>query len=132
MHRLTSQDLATALLPDLPAGGDWPLEGFDWIERLPERGWRSVNVWGTEGWDLGNWPYQVAAHYDCEALSVYGLATNTEGDTTVNAYTSREERDAATNELAVSWWIDNENGPDELTPDMSPIPLAYCGPFREL
>ncbi|MET9879297.1 hypothetical protein ABZZ36_32415 [Actinacidiphila glaucinigra] len=44
MHRLTSQDLATALLPDLPSDGDLPLEGFDWIERLPERGWQRARV----------------------------------------------------------------------------------------
>lgn len=120
------------LLPGLPedAWGMSLIEGYEWIERLPATGWHAVGVWGARGWPLGMWPYQIVAHFDMESLSLFGLATNVEGDVDTQAFASREERDAATNEIAVHWWTSNENGPHDLTPDMSPIPAAYCGPYR--
>ncbi|RLU81091.1 hypothetical protein CTZ27_33145 [Streptomyces griseocarneus] len=119
------------LLPRLPEEEWGSMDGYDWIDELPSTGWYAVGVWGKDGWPLGSWPYQIVAHFDMEDLDLFGVATFTEGDTHVQAFASREERDAATNEIAVHWWISNENGPDDLTPDMSPIPAAYCGPYSD-
>ncbi|MGW1071540.1 hypothetical protein [Streptomyces sp. NPDC002537] len=117
------------LLPSLPEDEWGSIDGYDWIGRLPATGWYAVGVWGKDGWPLGSWPYQIVAHFDMEPLSLFGLATYVEDDVDVQAFASREERDAATNEVAVHWWISNENGPDGLAPDMSPIPATYCGPY---
>ncbi len=122
----------TRLLPRLPENEWGPIDdGYDWTERLPETGWYAVGAWGKQGWPLGSWPYQIVAHFDLDRLALFGLVAFVEGDVDVEAFASREERDAATNEIAVHWWISNENGPDGLTPDMSPIPAEYCGPYRD-
>ncbi|MER5698898.1 hypothetical protein ACWDBO_44910 [Streptomyces mirabilis] len=119
------------LLPPLPSD-DWGVpDGYEWISQLSATGWYAVGLWGADGWDLGSWPYQIVAHCDLPALGVFGLVTYTEGDLDVSAFSSREERDAETNQVAVSWWISNENGPSGLTPDMSPIPIRYSGPYRD-
>ncbi|MFF3617303.1 hypothetical protein [Streptomyces sp. NPDC002580] len=130
-NNVTPARLSVEFLPELP-GDEWGVpDGYEWIARLAGSGWYAVGLWGTEGWNLGRWPYQIVAHIDRPALEVYGLATYTEGDVTVTVFGSREERDAETNEVAVAWWITNENGPEGLTPDMSPIPRAYSGPYRD-
>ncbi|AZM51835.1 hypothetical protein DMA15_03895 [Streptomyces sp. WAC 01529] len=120
------------LLPELPEEDDWGCtpEGYGWIGELFGSGWHAISAWGSEGWDLGSWPYQIIAHCNLPGVPLYGLATYTEGDIDVQAFGSREERDAATNEIALCLWISNENGPDGLTEDMSPIPAQFCGPYR--
>lgn len=118
------------LLPDLPDDEWHSGDGYDWIQELRGSGWRVIQAWGAEGWDLGSWPYQIIAHCDRPDAGVYGVVTYTEGDTHVEAFGSREARDATTNQIAVNCWINNENGPDDLTEDMSLIPAQYCGPYR--
>jgi hypothetical protein len=48
-------------LPALPN----PLagSGYDWMGQLANA-WHVVSAWGQDGWNLGNWPYVVVAHYD--------------------------------------------------------------------
>ncbi|WP_431983802.1 hypothetical protein [Streptomyces qinglanensis] len=109
-------------------------DGYDWIRELPV-GWHAVGVWGSEGWDLGAWPLQVVAHYDCPLDLTPALAHYVEGDVTVRAFGSREARDAATDEIALSVWQWEENGPAlaELPAEDTPaadIPARFRGPYR--
>lgn len=123
----------TELLPELPGEDEFgfALEGRTWIEALPQCGWHAVEVWGSQGWNLGLWPHQIIAHYDPPlGTGVYGIATYVEGDITVEAFESRHERDGETNESAVWFWRSNENGPKDLpSEDASPLPEYLCGPY---
>ncbi|WP_030375541.1 hypothetical protein [Streptomyces rimosus] len=121
----TLSDLLPGLPEDEPERG-----GYRWIDRLFATGWYTVGLWGANGWELGNRPHQIMAHCDLPQRGVYGLATYVAGDTTAEAFASREERDAATDEIAVRWWIANGDGPEGLTPGMSPVPALYRGPYN--
>lgn len=111
-------------LPPLPPPGLG--DGVDWMDEL-RGGWYSVPLWGRDGWDLMEWPYAVAAHFDGDGL--YGLATYTEGDIEIRLFDSRSERDAATDLLAAMFWRSNGRGPRDLQEadrDMAP---HHRGPF---
>ncbi|MEU6331461.1 hypothetical protein ABZ851_29920 [Streptomyces sp. NPDC047049] len=120
------------VLPYYPVD-DHSGDGYHWMRELPV-GWEAVGVWGSEGWDLGAWPYQVVAHYDCPLDLTYGLAHYIEGDVTVTAYGSRAARDRATDELALGTWLWEENGPREGLPatdtPAAEIPDRFRGPYR--
>jgi hypothetical protein len=95
-------------LPPLPTDHQ---DGSDWIHELGH-GWRAVPAWGRDGWDLLEWPYAAAAHFDGEEL--HGLAVYEEGDVTLGSFPSRAERDAATDRIAAGYWRRNERGPRDL------------------
>lgn len=80
-------------LPPLPG---WTGEGYSWMDEL--KGWYSVGLWGSDGWNLGQWPYQIVCHYDGET---FGFCTYTEGDLDIKEFPTREERDRATDEYFV-------------------------------
>ena len=85
-NRLTPAPEEAALiarLPTLPDGCDAE-EGYGWIAAL-EPSWLPVA-------SLGDWPDQVVAVHDDPKQSLYGLATFTEGDIAVYAYTDRRAR----------------------------------------
>lgn len=85
-------------LPKLPGRtGD----GYSWMDEL-KGGWYSVGVWGSDGWNLGGWPYQLVVHYDGES---FGLCIYVEGDLDVKEFATREGRDRATDEYFV--WFNN-------------------------
>jgi hypothetical protein len=119
------------LLPFLPEdfhdGGD----ADDWLAHLAPWGWTGVREWGSGGWSLGNWPYQAVAFYDCPFGLYYALAVYTEGDVSVEAWATREERNASADVLALFYWSDSQRGPadapDPATPP-SEIPARFRGP----
>jgi hypothetical protein len=106
-----------------------PGDGNEWLRDLAPD-WDSVTVWGTRGWDLGSPPNVVVAHYDSLFGIAFGLATFTVGDVHVEAYGTRESRDAATDELALYLWHRLENGPKDAPPPgttAEQIPRAFRG-----
>ncbi|MGW1976718.1 hypothetical protein [Streptomyces sp. NPDC001889] len=117
-------------LPSVPQD-DHTGDGYTWMHDLPP-GWKAVGVWGADGWDLGVWPYQVIAHYNVLDV-LWGLAHYIEGDVFVTAYGSREARDAATDEIALSVWLTAGNGPREGLPaegaPAAAIPARFRGPY---
>nr|WP_024126163.1 hypothetical protein [Streptomyces sp. FR1]AHE38781.1 Hypothetical protein pFRL3_4c [Streptomyces sp. FR1] len=132
-HPLFPDDeFPVAALPDWPED-DHTGDGYDWAQELPT-GWDAVYSWGSEGWDLGSLPYQVVAHYDCPLDVIYGMAHYIEGDVKVRAFGSREARDAATDELALSIWLAVRNGPRQGLPaadtPAADIPARFRGPYR--
>lgn len=132
-HPLFPDDeFPASVLPTCPED-DHTGDGYDWARELPA-GWKAVYSWGSEGWELGSPPYQIVAHFDDVLDVVYGLAHYIEGDVTVTAYGSREARDAATDELALSAWLWGENGPREGLPaegtPAAGISARFRGPYR--
>lgn len=106
-------------LPDLPIADD----GYEYINALTE-GWYPVGLWSTEGFNLGQWPLVVFAHYDSDNL--YGLAVRIEGDFEIQEFATREERDKATSEKAVWYWrhYEVETAPQDMS-DPRLGPYAY-------
>lgn len=82
-------------LPPLPESYEG--NGYDFMERLTG-GWYAVDIWGSEGWDLGGWPHQAIMHYDGQT---FGYCSFTEGDLDVKEFATSEERDHATDEYFV-------------------------------
>ncbi|GAA3712087.1 hypothetical protein ACRWOO_18410 [Streptomyces sp. NEAU-PBA10] len=128
----TSGPVPLEVLPFLPEdfhdGGD----ADTWLAHLAPWGWTGVRDWGSEGWDLGNWPYQAVALYDSPFELYYALAVYTEGDVSVEAWATREERDTSVDLLALSYWSHSDRGPadapDPSTPP-SDIPARFRGPY---
>ncbi|MBF9135273.1 hypothetical protein I0C86_41215 [Plantactinospora sp. S1510] len=105
---MESDDALVALLPALPYS--YVGSGYDWMGGLAG-GWYAVGVWGSDGWDLGNWPYVIVAHYDD---GVYGRVLYCEGDLTIEAYPEVDARDKATSDTAVFYWRHYGHGPKDL------------------
>lgn len=86
-------------LPPLPnpEGG----YGYDWMDNLTG-GWHAVGLWGCDGWNLGSWPLVIVVHYEGDGL--YGVATYVEGDIEVKEFTSFDERNKATDKIALFYW----------------------------
>jgi hypothetical protein len=120
---------STAALPPLPVdsrSGD----GYDWISDLTG-GWRALACWARDGWDLGEWPYAIVAVCTVrtpDGTRVYGVATYTEGDTTVDAYATPAERDHDLDTHAAWHWRHTGNGPT--VPEVGPLREEHTGPYR--
>lgn len=86
-------------------------DGYDDMEANDGRkGWRSVAGWGRDGWDLGEWPYVVVSHGTLagDGPGKYRLLSVCEGDHTVYAFDSPDDRDAATDYLFVWYGVSRE------------------------
>jgi hypothetical protein len=101
-------------------------DGYGWMSHLRD-GWQPIPGWGRDGWDLGDWPYAVVAHYDGEG--VHGLGTYVEGDVYERSFATREERDAATDQIAALYWRLSRNGPDDLPPSDDYLGPHHRGPY---
>ena len=57
-------------------------DGYDWMDVISEHGWVVIPSWGSDGWDLGQWPYvMVAGTRTADAIgNLFGMATYCEGD----------------------------------------------------
>lgn len=87
-------------LPPVPERETYD-DGYDWIERLIGTGWHVVPAWGSDGWDLGQWPYVIMAHHNGDT---FGLVVYVEGDLEVEEFETREARDKATSHKAIFYW----------------------------
>jgi hypothetical protein len=125
----TGGAVSTAALPPLPIdsrSGD----GYDWIENLTG-GWRVLPAWGRDGWDLGEWPYAIVAVCVArteDSTRVYGVATYTEGDTTLDAFATPAQRDHEIDNHAAWHWRHTGNGPQ--VPEVGPLREEHTGPYR--
>jgi hypothetical protein len=113
----------SSALPPLPAGHQ---DGSDWLSAL-DHGWHAVPLWGRDGWDLLEWPHAAVAHFDGDG--VHGLAIYEEGDVTVESFPGREQRDAATDRIAVQYWRYNGRGPRDLPDDDEHLSPHHHGAF---
>jgi len=116
----------TVDLPPLPD----PLEvgdGYDWMAEL-RGGWVALALWGRDGWDLGQWPYQVLAvcppRHVADSRS-FGMATYTEGDIEVSAHPTQEALVDAISRYAHGVWLLAGNGPSDLPQRYEDVPDLY-------
>lgn len=110
------------------AGGD----GYDVMAKVEAaEKWKAISSWGSDGWDLGDWPYvviYVRRHGDAFQIAYY-----VEGDITVYEYATKEEAFGAVDALAFFHW--KHQGSRE--PDVSEIetvddmPERFCGPYGQ-
>ena len=125
----TTGAVSTAVLPPLPVN-PYSGDGYDWIENLTG-GWRALAGWGRDGWDLGESPYAIVAVSVVRAedgTRVYGVATYTEGDTTVVAFATAAQRDHEIDHHAAWHWRHTGNGPQ--VPEVGPLREEHTGPYR--
>ncbi|GAA1836071.1 hypothetical protein GCM10009795_096560 [Nocardioides hankookensis] len=116
-------------VPGLPPGHA-AATAWEWMDRLPA-GWSPVPAWGRDGWDLGDWPYVVVVHYNpptTDCAQVYAVATYIEGDLEAHAFTTRTERDAETDDIAICQWRHNSTGPADLSAYDDNIAPEHRGP----
>ena len=112
--------------------GRYADDGYAFMAAAEAKGWKTLASWGADGWDLGEWPYLVYARRDGE---VFELASYCEGDTRVETYATKEERDAAIDEAALFTWrrdpekhgLEKEIAAIEAG---GPVPERLTGPYR--
>lgn len=105
-------------------------DGMEWagaVEKLTPL--RCPSAWGTEGWDLGRWPLVVVALGEVDG--VWLVAQRVEGDLYVDRYSTEEEAVAAVDNIAVSWWLSEGNGPpvEEIGTDPDAVPARFRGRY---
>lgn len=113
-------------------------DGYEDMTAENKRGWSEVSGWGRDGWDLGQWPYVVIYTQDFNAgtpAASYGLMQICEGDRTVYAFTSAEDREAAINYLFLWYSADQRWSPltweqrEALDAGTVEVDPKYLGPF---
>lgn len=112
-------------------------DGWGWIDATDnEDDFRVLSLWGTDGWDLGCWPYIVFAsseHDTEEGSRVYGYATYVEGDLGDYWYSTREARDLAISKEAWWYWCSGQaDCPEELEgkdPEKFEVIEKFAQPF---
>lgn len=75
-------------------------DGYDYLEHAGA--WRVRSAWGSDGWDLGDWPYVMI--FTRDETDRYGIQVRCEGDLTTKWYDVRAERDAEIDAQAHYWW----------------------------
>ena len=123
-HKLSPEVWAQAA----PMIGD----GYDVMSVANRFGWRDVAAWGSDGWNLGDWPYVVIYFRETPGggRSAYQLAYYVEGDVSVYGYATEDERTRATDELAFFHWKNRcEKWVDGID-DYWQMPEHLRGPYR--
>lgn len=123
MSELTPAHLHVPVLPSTVFG-----DGHEWMENL-RFGWKPVPAWGRGMRALGDWPQIIVVHLNDQRNGVYAVATYTRGDIELRAFTTRAERDAATDEIAADHWRLTGKGPSDLPPEGKPLLAHHKGLF---
>ena len=74
-------------------------DGYGRMTFARRQGWEPIPSWGLHGWDLGSWPLVVVYHRGEAELTV-----DVEGDIDIEKFSTREERDRKTDEIALFYW----------------------------
>ena len=113
--------------------GDYHMNGgYDWMELIEEHGWAVLSSWGSDGWDLGQWPYvMVAVTRTADSIgNLFGIATYCEGDVTCTYYRTKARLwDAITEQAFFSWRNGQAHGPDDLPEAAAELPSRYRQPY---
>ncbi|NHW49528.1 hypothetical protein HAV21_21980 [Paenarthrobacter sp. MSM-2-10-13] len=113
--------------------GDYHMNGgYDWMELIEEHGWAVLSSWGSDGWDLGQWPYvMVAVTRTADSIgNLFGIATYCEGDVTCTYYRTKARLwDAITEQAFSSWKNGQAQGPADLPEAAAELPSRYRMPY---
>lgn len=103
-------------------------DGHDFIDNL-SGGWVVVPLWGSRGWNLGEWPYVIIAACKTKGNDpVFGVCYYVEHDVTITSHASTEEQHQRIDELAEWHWRHHENGPKDLPPEKGLL-SHHRGPY---
>lgn len=70
---------------------------MDWMEGRMAQDWHALSSWGTDGYDLGEWPYHAFMVRNVKAG--FQLAEYCEADQTVWTFPTQASREAALDEV---------------------------------
>ena len=119
-------------IEDMTVLGDYHINGgYDWMDLIEQHGWTVLSCWGSEGWDLGQWPYvMVAATRTADRIgNLFGVATYCEGDVTCTYYRTKARQWDAITEQAFSHWKNGQaDGPADLPETAAELPSRYRMP----
>lgn len=117
----------------IPTEGIWEAgrfyDGYDRQAVVGKRGWHAVSAWGRDGWDLGSWPLVTVYFRDGEGPRPFLAAENVEGDTTVYAFATEEDRNAGVDRIAFSHWQYARESWVEGIESATDMPEQLRGPF---
>lgn len=94
-------------------------DGWSDMEVANEDGWHAVSGWGRDGYDLGDWPFVVISTRrtgrslpgnDHTEDRSFQMRQTVEGDTTVYAFGSEQDRNAAIDYLFIWYGIGRDYG----------------------
>ena len=104
---MDSAELATHHVSDYGRDYSQSDDGYGDIEADRKLGWQALSAWGSDGWDLGEWPYVVISIRDFSGSITpdrFDLLSVCEGDHTVYSFASVEDRNAALDYLFL-WYM---------------------------
>lgn len=119
-------------------------DGYDDMAVANEQGWRAISSWGREGWDLGRWPYVVISTRrtgrpvvgnDHAEGRPFQMRQTIEGDTTVYAFATEADREAAIDYLfqwyaaGEPWSVCTWETRSQLDFGTVEVPAEWRGPF---
>ena len=107
-------------------------DGWDWMDLINGHGWYAVNSWGSEGWDMGQWPYVIiAATRTADAAGeLFGVASYCEGDVSTSYYrTQAAQWEALTEHAFSSWQLGQAHGPANLPGAAAELPSRDRKPY---
>jgi hypothetical protein len=137
MNAITTETVTTAdtgeVITDAPVLRDYHASGgYDWMDLIAEHGWTVMPSWGSEGWDLGNWPYvMVAVIRTADSIgNLFGIATYCEGDVKTTYYRTKARHwDAITEQAFFHWKNGQAHGPTDLPEAAAELPSRYRMPY---
>lgn len=137
MNAITTGTVTTADTKEVVRGitvlRDYHMNGgYDWMELIEAEGWAVIPSWGSEGWDLGQWPYvMVAATRTADGIgNLFGVATYCEGDVTCTYYrTKARQWDAITEHAFFYWKHGQAHGPADLPEAAAELPSRDRQPY---
>lgn len=107
-------------------------DGYDWQDEVTRRGWATPGVWGSEGWNLGQWPYIIVATRTAETDTgmLHACAVYVEGDVDTRWFRQQERCWDAISTIAFDCWKRHEaRGPRCLPEHADDMPDALRRPF---
>jgi hypothetical protein len=137
MNAITTKSVTTAdtgeVIPAAVVLGDYHMNGgYDWMDLISQHGWSVQASWGSEGWDLGQWPYVMIAttRVADEIGNLFGVASYCEGDVTCTYYRARARSWEAITEHAHYWWkLGTTHGPADLPEAAAELPSRDRQPY---
>ncbi|MGP0225312.1 hypothetical protein [Paenarthrobacter sp. NCHU4564] len=128
VQTITTEDTAETIHGVTVLGNYHMNGGYDWMELISEHGWAVIPSWGSDGWDLGQWPYVMVAGIRTadEIGNLFGMATYCEGDVKTTFYRTKARFwDAITEQAFYHWKNGQAHGPADLPLAAAELPSRY-------
>lgn len=119
-------------LPALPPT-NWD-SGYDYKERANKAGWEDLALWGSDGYNFGDWPLIMGFVRVTRILGrseVYGFGTYVEGDLHTEYFDSQAAcNEAISREAFLYWTLGQSEGPSDLPKNFADLQPQYKVPSK--